>query len=255
MKTLRVDSSGSVMRVTLDRPDVRNAFNETLIAELAETFRKPPAGTRVAVLTGAGTVFCAGADIDWMRRSREYTAEENARDASAMADMLRAVDEFPAPVIARVNGHALGGGAGLLAACDIVIAVDGATFGFTEVRLGLVPSVISAFVLPRIGLRAARRTYLTGERFDASLAKSIGLVDEVVAADALDARVDAIAAEILKCAPTAVAEAKKLIRELSGMTREQSIDHTVKTIARIRVSPEAQEGLSAFLEKRPPRWP
>ncbi len=255
METVRVDQRGPVTWVILDRPEVRNAFNEVLIADLTGAFRSVPAEARAVVLTGEGNVFCAGADAAWMKKSRGYTEEENARDAAGMAAMLRAIDECPRPVLARVNGHALGGGSGLAAACDIAVASEGALFGFTEVRLGLIPSVISNFVLPRIGPRAARRYFLTGERFGAAEARAIGLVHEVVPPDALDARVSAIVGEILQCGPQAVAAAKKLIREVLPLSREQAIDHTVRTVARLRVSPEAQEGLSAFLEKRRPNWP
>lgn len=254
MESVRVDTQGPVARVSLNRPDVRNAFNEVLIAELTQAFASLPAATRVVVLSGEGPAFCAGADVAWMKKSKSYTEAENARDAGAMAAMLRTVDECPRPVIARVHGPALGGGSGLVAACDIVLASDAAQFGFTEVRLGLVPAVVSTFVLPRIGPRAARRYFLTGERFGAAEALALGLVHEVVPADRLDARVDFFVGELLRCGPAAVAAAKKLIREASALPREKAIEHTVRTIASIRVSAEAQEGLGAFLEKRKPKW-
>jgi methylglutaconyl-CoA hydratase len=206
------------------------------------------------VLTGAGPIFCAGADVQWMRKSKDYTEAQNAADARAMAHMYRALDECPRPVVAKVRGAALGGGSGLVACCDVVVAADGTTFGFTEVRLGIVPANISTFVLPKIGARAARRYFLTGERFDAAEAARIGLVHEVAPPDALDARVDAIVAALLECGPAAVATAKEIVREVSRLPREQAIDYTVRTIARARVSPEGQEGLAAFLEKRKPRW-
>lgn len=254
METVRVESKDAVTRITLNRPDVRNAFNEVLIDELTRAFAAVPGDARAVVLTGAGPVFCAGGDVGWMKRSKDFTREENARDAATMAGMLRAVDECPVPVVARVNGHALGGGSGLISACDIVVAVEGAMFGFTEVRLGLVPSVISSFVLPKIGMRAARRTFLTGERFGAPEAREMGLVHEVVPGDRLDARVSAILDELRKCGPKAVREAKKLLRDLGRMGREEGIEHTIETISRVRVSAEAQEGLGAFLEKRKPDW-
>ena len=171
-----------------------------------------------------------------------------------MAAMLRAVDECPVPVIACVAGAALGGGSGLVAACDVAVAAEGAQFGFTEVRLGLVPAVISTFVLPKIGMRAARRYFLTGERFGAPEALAMGLVHEVAAPEALEARVEAIALQILQSGPSAVARAKRLLREVAGLPRGEAIEHTIRTIAEIRVSPEAQEGLGAFLEKRKPGW-
>ncbi|MGH6692278.1 MAG: enoyl-CoA hydratase-related protein [Gammaproteobacteria bacterium] len=254
MGTVRLETREGVTTVTLDRPDARNAFDERVIADLTAAFSSIPAESRAVVVAGAGPTFCAGADAAWMKRSKEYTEEQNARDAYAMAAMLRAIDECPRPVIARVQGAALGGGSGLVAACDVAIAAEGAQFGFTEVRLGLVPAVISTFVLPRIGTRAARRYFLTGERFGAEEARAIGLVHEVVKPDALDARVEALTREFFQCAPQAVAAAKRLIREASALSREEAIDYTVRTIARIRVSPEAQEGLGAFLEKRKPSW-
>jgi methylglutaconyl-CoA hydratase len=254
MPTLRAESQGPIATVALNRPDVRNAFNEEVIAELRQAFTRFDAGVRVVVLTGAGPIFCAGADVAWMKKSKDATEEENARDARAMAEMFRAIDECPLPVIGRVRGAALGGGSGLVACCDIVLASEGTQFGFTEVRLGIVPANISTFVLPKIGAPAARRYFLTGERFGAAEALRIGLVHEVVPDAALDARVDAVAGELLKCGPAAVGIAKELIREGLSRPRDAAIDYTVRTIARVRVSPEGQEGLAAFLEKRPPRW-
>jgi len=254
METLRLEPRGPVTHVVLSRPAVRNAFNETLIDELTRTFQGLPPGTRVAVLSGEGPVFSAGADVGWMKRSKEYTESQNAQDAAAMAGMLRAIDECPVPVLASVAGAALGGGSGLVAACDIALAAEGTQFGFTEVRLGLIPAVISSFVLPKIGMRAARRWFLTGERFGAREALEMGLVHEVTPPGALEARVSAIAGEILQSGPSAVASAKRLLREISGMARTEALEHTIRTIARIRVSPEAQEGLGAFLEKRKPDW-
>lgn len=254
METVRIDSQGPVTTIRLHRPEARNAFNETLIAELTRAFESVPAAARAVILTGEGAAFCAGADVAWMKKSREYTEEENARDAAAMAAMLRTIDECPKPVIARVNGHALGGGSGLVAACDIAIAAEGALFGFTEVRLGIMPAVISTFVLPKIGLRAARRYFLTGERFGAKEAAAMGLVHDVVAPDALDSKIQAMTGDLLQCGPRAVEAAKKLLREVAGISRDQAVEHTVRAIARLRVTPEAQEGLGAFLEKRKPGW-
>jgi methylglutaconyl-CoA hydratase len=254
MKTLRLETKGPVLTVTIDRPDVRNAFNEQVIEELHRTFEAIPPQARAVVLTGGGDVFCAGADVQWMKRSLAWSEEENARDAAAMAAMLRSIDECPRPVIGRINGHALGGGSGLIACCDIVVAAETAQFGFTEVRLGIVPANISTFVLPKIGARAARRYFLTGERFGAAEAKGIGLVHEVVPPDRLDAAVDGLVQEILRCGPNAVATAKEIIREGPTRSRDDAIEYTVRTIARVRVSPEGQEGLAAFLEKRKPSW-
>ena len=254
MKTIEVATRDGVLTVTLNRPDVRNAFNEVMIEELSHLFAGLPQDARIIVLTGAGPTFCAGADVQWMKKSKDYTEEQNAADARAMAHMYRTIDECPRPLVARVQGAALGGGSGLVACCDVVVAAEGTTFGFTEVRLGIVPANISTFVLPKIGARAARRYFLTGERFDAVEARRIGLVHEVVPAADLDARVGAIVAELQKCGPAAVATAKEIVREVSRLPRDQAIDYTVRTIARARVSPEGQEGLQAFLEKRKPRW-
>ncbi len=255
MDTIRVETKEGVTRVRLNRPEVRNALNDVLISELQRAFTSLEASTRVIVLSGEGKAFCAGADAEWMKRSKAFSAEENRRDAAAVAAMLQAVDECPCPVIARIHGAAMGGGAGLAAACDITLAEPGTQFGFPEVRLGLVPAVISTFVLPRIGARAARRYFLTGERFGASEALALGLVHEVVAPDAVEQRIAALCGELLKGGPKALGLAKRLLRDVAGLPRTQAIRETIRVIADVRVTPEAQEGLSAFLEKRKPRWP
>lgn len=254
MKTLAIETAGPVTTIALARPDVRNAFDETMIEELHRAFTTLDAATRAVVLTGQGPIFCAGADVQWMKRSRDYTEAENLRDARAMAAMFRAIDECPKPVVGKARGLALGGGSGLLACCDIVVAAEGMQCGFTEVRLGIVPANISSFVLPKIGARAARRYFLTGERFDAAEAKRIGLAHEVAPEADLDGAVERIVAELLKCGPNAVATAKEIIRTVAGRPRDEAIEYTAATIARARVSPEGQEGLGAFLEKRKPNW-
>ena len=265
MKTyscLELSITPPVARITLTRPEVRNAFDDRLIAELwdaIEEVRKshedaPDGGPRALVLTGAGETFCAGADMNWMKRSIQFSRKENEADARRFAEMLRALDELPIPTLARVNGACLGGGMGLLACCDIVVAVDSADFGFTEVRLGIAPAVISTFVLPKIGPAAARRYFLTGEVFKAPVARGIGLVHEVVPADGLDAAVTRLVDALRGNGPNAVAAAKRLIREGMALGRDASIEHTVRAIAGLRASPEGQEGLGAFLEKRPPSW-
>ena len=254
MKTIRLTSHGPVTTVSLNRPEARNAFDEIAIAELTDVFSTFDDAVRTVILTGEGPVFCAGADINWMKKSVRYGVEENERDALALARMLRAIDECPPPVIARVNGHCLGGGMGLIGACDIVVAVDAALFGYTEVRLGIVPAIISPFTLPKIGARFARRYYLTGERFSAEIAERIGLVHEVVSADGLDVTVNGIVKEILKGGPIAVRTGKTLIRNLLALDREGAERHSVQAIAQLRASPEGQEGLAAFLEKRKPHW-
>ena len=255
MECIRVDIHGGIARVTLDRPDVRNAFNETLVRELITTFQAMGPEVRAVVLSGEGKAFCAGADLKWMQEAASLSGEGNARDASALVDLFRVVDESPRVVIARINGPAIGGGLGLVACCDIAVTLDQVRFGFSEVRLGVVPAVISPFVLRKISVSAARRYFLTGEMFDAQTAKALGLVHEVVPAAALDQTVDALAKAVLGCGPDAVREAKQLIRSVAPPPPREVIDATVELIARLRVSEEAAEGFAAFLQKRPPRWP
>lgn len=255
METVRIETRGAIATIRLNRPDVRNALNEVLISELGRAFTGLDPAARAVVLTGEGATFCSGADAEWMKKSKSFSREENERDAATLAGLLKAVEECPIPVIARVNGAALGGGIGLVAACDVAVAEDGAQFGFPEVRLGLVPAVISTFVLSAIGPRAARRYFLTGERFGASQALNMGLIHETAAGADLDATVDRLAQEVLKGGPRAVRTAKRLIRDVSGLPRDRAIEETIRMISEVRVSPEAQEGLSAFLEKRKPDWP
>jgi methylglutaconyl-CoA hydratase len=256
---LRVERDGGVARVILNRPEVRNAFNAELIAILAWTFEafaeEPPDALRAVVLSGAGEVFCAGADVEWQRASIGLSMEENEADAGRLQEMLLAIDDCPVPVIAAVQGAALGGGMALCCVADMTVATADATFGFTEVKLGLMPAVISPFVLPRIGEGAARASFLSGERLDAERALRIGLVSEVVAdGPALEARVAALVAEVLGGGPEAVRNAKAVIADQRGLSRSESLRLTVARAARQRVSAEGQEGLSAFLEKRRPSW-
>jgi methylglutaconyl-CoA hydratase len=259
---VRVERTGpndAVVRVTLDRPDVHNAFNATLIADLQRIFvglaREAPTELRAVILGGAGRSFCAGADVDWMRAAMQLDVEANEHDAMAMADMLEAIDTCPVPVIARVHGPALGGGAGLCAVADLVVAEAGAKFGFTETRLGILPAVIAPFVIARIGETHARALFPGGRRFDAVRAQRIGLVHEVVEGiDALDAAVDQALADVLASGPTAVRAAKAIVREVRGLGHGSAKWHTARVIARQRVSEEAQEGFRAFTEKRRPAW-
>jgi methylglutaconyl-CoA hydratase len=242
---LRVERDGPVLRVTLARSDRRNAFDADLIRELAEAF-VDVGRARAVVLAGEGASFSAGADVAWMRSSVDLSIEENVADANALRRMLEAIDACPAPVVARVQGHALGGGAGLVAAADIAIAGHDAVFAFSEVKLGIIPAVISPFALAKIGSGAARRYFLTGERFDADTALRIGLVQEV--ADDLEAAVDRVVAELLSAGPQAVRWAKRLVRE------RPDGPETARWIAERRASDEGQEGLRAFLDKRKPNW-
>ena len=244
MSALNVVRDGHVLRVTLARPERRNAFDAALIAELAETFSKV-ADARVVLLTGEGPSFCAGADVEWQRAAIDLSYEENVEDAMRLYTMLESIDTCPAPVVCCVHGFALGGGSGLVACADIAIAWPDAVFGFTEVRLGIIPAVISPFVLPRIGA-AARRYFLTGERFAAEEALRIGLVSEV--AEDAGERAEAVVRDLLAGGPVAVREAKKLVRE-----RPTGID-TAHVAAARRTSDEGQDGLRAFLERRPAGW-
>lgn len=259
---LRVDRSGpnsSIARVWLTRPEKRNAFDASLIAELRTTFaafdREAPTALRVVVLGGEGETFSAGADINWMRAAMSLDVEGNEQDAMAMAEMFETIDTCPVPVIARVQGAALGGGMGLCAVSDVVIAESGARFGFTETRLGILPAVISPFVIAKIGESQARALFPGGRRFDALRAQRIGLVHEVVEGESgLDMAVDAVIADILASGPTAVRAAKSVVREVRGLSHGSSKWHTARVIARQRVTDEAREGFAAFTEKRRAAW-
>jgi methylglutaconyl-CoA hydratase len=255
----RTGPNGAIARVTLTRPSVRNAFDASLIADLRATFgaleKNSPTELRAVVLAGEGETFSAGADINWMRAAMGLDVEGNEQDAMAMADMFETIDLCAVPVIARVQGAALGGGMGLCAVSDLVIAESGARFGFTETRLGILPAVISPFVIAKIGESHARALFPGGRRFDALRAQRIGLVHEVVEGEpALDAAVDAAIADILASGPTAVRAAKAIVREVRGLGHGSSKWHTARVIARQRTSPEAQEGFAAFTDRRRPGW-
>jgi methylglutaconyl-CoA hydratase len=248
---------GAVEHLTLNRPDVRNAFNAEMIGEIsswAEGTASRAAELRAVVIGGAGKTFCAGGDAAWMAQTITYTEAENLRDAAALSNMFRAVDALPLPVIGRVHGAAMGGGAGLAAVCDIVIAENEAKFAFSEVKLGLIPAVISSFVLHKIGQSAARELFLTGARFTATRAYEIGLIHAVVTAADLDATVERYLAELATGGPEAIAAAKRLIDSAAGLGAEEAAALTASAIAARRTSAEGQEGLKAFLGKRPPRW-
>jgi methylglutaconyl-CoA hydratase len=255
MALIEVRSDGPVVRVTLNRPEVRNAFNEHVIAELTEWAQSVPgSGARVAVLAGEGKAFCAGADLTWMSKMVAYSGEENERDAMAMSAMFQALDTLPIPLVGRVHGAALGGGTGLAAVCDIVVATDDAVFGFTEAKLGILPAVISPFAIRKIGIAAARELFLTAARFSASRAQQLGLVHAVTSSAELDPAIDAYVRELLTSAPEAIAGAKKMISAVSGRPPAEVAELTAQTIAKHRVSEEGQGGMRAFLEKRPAPW-
>jgi methylglutaconyl-CoA hydratase len=250
---------GPVEHVTLNRPEVRNAFNADMIGEIADWAARIAASSgelRAVVISGAGKAFCAGGDAAWMAQTVAYSDEENVRDARALAGMFRAINSLPVPVIGRVHGAAMGGGAGLAAVCDIVVAAEDATFGFTEVKLGLIPAVVSFFVLQKIGQSAARELFLTGARFPAARAYEIGLVHAVVPAADLDATVARYLGELATGGPEAIAAAKSLIAAVAdiGHDEDEAAAFTADAIATRRRSAEGQEGLRAFLDKRPPRW-
>jgi enoyl-CoA hydratase/carnithine racemase len=242
MSALRIERDGPVLRVTIDKPDRRNAFDAELIHELTEAFADV-GDARAVVLTGEGESFCAGADIEWQRSSIDLTYEENVEDALRLYRMLAAVDGCPAPVVAWIQGYCLGGGCGLAACVDIAVAADDAVFGFSEVKLGIIPAVISPFVLAKIGSGAARRYFLTGERFGPEVALRIGLVGEI------GPNADGVVEELLTSGPSAVREAKRLVRPEPGDGRALA-----ELAARMRTSDEGQDGLRAFLERRKPRW-
>ncbi len=255
-KHLRVGHGDAVATVTLARPDARNALNDELIGELARCMKElaEDDGVRVVVLTGEGDFFCAGADIGYMRDTAEFSYEENLEDAQNIAAMFGAVDECPKPVVARVRGAAIGGGAGLVAAADVAVAEEGTIFAFTEVRLGVSPATIAPFVLRKIGQSRTRALFLTGERFDAARAQAVGLVHEVAAEGDLDAVVQEKVAGLLAGGPEALAATKALLRELRGADSEKATEITARRIAELRTGEEGQEGLTAFLEKREPGW-
>ena len=256
LERLQLELDGPVARVWLNRPDVRNAFDGLMVTELRKVLfdLSTVDGVRVIVLGGRGPSFCAGADLAWMKATASFTREENLREAQALADLFFTVYESRKPVVARVHGAALGGGAGLVAACDIPVAALSTQFGFTEVRLGIIPAVVSPYVVAKIGESSARELFLTGERFEAVRALEIGLVRAAVPEEDLDSAVEGRVHELLKAGPHAVAEAKALIREVAFRRVEDVQRYTVERIADIRVGAEAQEGMRAFLEKRRPDW-
>lgn len=254
---LQTDIKDGIATIRMNRPDVHNAFDDVLIAALTAELRRldelPEA--RVIVLAANGKSFSAGADLNWMQRMANYSREENLRDAMALAELMRTLDGIKKPTIARVQGAAFGGGVGLVACCDIAIASTEAGFSLSEVRLGLIPSVISPYVIAAIGEREARRYFLTAERFDALEARRIGLVHDVVDAGALDEAVANMAAHLIKGGPQALAAAKKLIADVSRRPMDDDLStETARRIAAIRVGSEGREGLAAFFEKRPPAW-
>jgi methylglutaconyl-CoA hydratase len=255
--TLELSVEGAVARIWLNRPELRNAFDDVVIRELGEAFAAAVAAPTVrAIVLGAnGPAFCAGANLNWMRRAADFTHEENLADAGNLAAMLRAIHDSPKPVIARVQGDVYAGGMGLVAACDIAVSVDSAWYCLSEVKIGLIPATISPYVLRAMGTRAAQRYFLTAERFTAAEAHRIGFVHEVVAADALDAKVAEIVKALTSASPAAVRACKTLIADVAGQEIDDAlVAKTVQGIADIRASEEGREGVRSFLEKRKPSW-
>lgn len=254
---LEVTVAGHVATVTLNRPDVRNAFNETTIAELTDAFRQFDTrdDVRAIVLAANGPAFCAGADLNWMKKMAAFSDEENRVDARRLADMLSAVYRVSKPVVARVSGDAYAGGVGLVAASDIVVAVDTARFCLSEARLGLIAATIAPYVIRALGERASRRYFTTAEPFDCATALRLGLVHEAVAAEALDGAIARITSALCANGPQAVCESKRLVQDVAGRVLDVAlIDDTARRIARIRASDEGREGVASFLEKRAPSW-
>jgi methylglutaconyl-CoA hydratase len=254
---LRVTTTDGVARVVLDRPEIRNAFDDALIAALTSALRELDAddAVRAVVLAGSGPAFCAGADLNWMKRMAGYGYEQNLADARALAEMLRTLDRMRKPTIARVHGPAFAGGVGLVAACDIAIGVPEAKFCLSEAKLGLSPATISPYVVRAMGERAARRYFLSAEVFDGVEAARIGLLTAVSASEKLDAEIDGMLGHLLQGGPQAMAKIKDLIRRVSsGEVDDSMIEETAARIAEIRVSPEGREGIASFLEKRKPAW-
>jgi methylglutaconyl-CoA hydratase len=256
-ETLKVEIAGPIATVTLNRPEVRNAFNETMIAELSAAFTALDThdDVRAVVLAANGKAFCAGADLNWMKKMAGYSDDENRADAMRLAGMLSAVYRCSKPVIARVNGDAYAGGMGLLAACDIVVAVDSAHFCLSEARLGLIPATIAPYVIRALGEQASRRYFVTAEAFDCASALRLGLVSEAVSAEQLDATVAQLAQTLCANGPQAVRACKRLVQDIAGRELSDAlIEDTAARIAKTRAGAEGREGVASFLEKRQPGW-
>ena len=258
MEHLKTHTLQGVHTITLARPEVRNAFNETLIAEIRQAFEAASAdpAVRCIVLAAEGKAYCAGADLNWMRRMADYSREQNLQDAGELARMLAAIDQCAKPTIARIQGDVYAGGMGLVAACDMAVSLDTAGFCLSEVKLGLIPATISPYVIRAMGARASHRYFLTAERFDAAEAHRLGLVNEVVASEALlDERVAALCQALVQASPNAVRSCKRLLHDVAGQTIDAAlIERTVVGIAEIRASAEGKEGVQSFLQKRKPSW-
>jgi len=255
-ETIKVEKANRTSCITLNRPEVHNAFNYQMLLDLLDAFARlgKDDDVRVVVLTGEGKSFCAGADLQWMKEIINYSYQENLAESNKVADLMEAIYSCPKPTIARVNGSAIGGGTGLVAACDIAVAADGAVLSLSEVKLGLVPACISPYVIRRVGESKAREFFLTGERLTAEGALSAGLVNKVVPLKELDSAVEEIVSALLTSGPQAITMCKELLQRVPGKPISEVKGFTAEAIARMRVSDEGQEGMSAFFEKRKPRW-
>ena len=257
METILYEVKDSVAAVTLNRPEIHNAFNDIMLAELIQIFteiKSQKKNIRVVVLTGKGKSFCAGADLNWMRKMIDYTYEENLEDSNQVSECMYRLYSLPMPTIARVNGAAIGGGMGLVAASDIVVAQEGAVFSLSEVKLGLVPACISPYVIRRAGEARCREFFLSGERITATRAHSAGLVNEVVSLEEMDEAVQRWIHQFMKNGPEAMAVCKEFLEKVPGMPLKDAMTYTADGIAKLRISEEGQEGMNAFLEKRRPKW-
>lgn len=255
-QTIEVSQAENIARIFLNRPDVHNAFNATMIAELTDAFEtvKDADSVRVVMLSGKGKSFCAGADLNWLKEIIHFSFEQNLEESFQLAELLYRIYSLPKPVIAVINGAAIGGGNGLLAASDIAVASEEAVFGLSEVKIGLVPAAISPYIIRKIGESRAREYFLTGKRISARKALEIGLVNEVAASTELEKKAEEIMGLLLTSGPEALASCKELLFKMPSMTLEDAKSYTAKMIASLRISKEGQEGMAAFLEKRPPKW-
>ena len=254
--TIEVSKQNDVATIYLNRPEVHNAMNESLMTELTDCFKELSDDNivRIIVLTGKGKSFCAGADLNWMKSMVNYSKEDNIKDSRLLLDLFETIYSCPKPVIGRINGHAFGGGLGLIAVCDIAISVPGLKFAFSEANLGIISSVISTYVAPRVSLSNMRRLFVTAERFDTAVARGIGLIDFVVSPEEFDSKVEYYIEQLRFSGPIAMAEVKNLIKNLREMHIDKYKEFTVEKISELRISEEGQEGINAFLEKRKPKW-
>ena len=255
-ETIEIHKEKDIVTIYLNRPEVHNAMNEQLMKELTICFKDISSDNsiRVIILSGKGKSFCAGADLNWMKSIAKYSMEENIEDSRLLLNLYETIYNCPKPVIGRVNGHAFGGGLGLFAVCDIVIAVPDCKFAFSEVKLGIIPSVISTYIVRKTGLANMRRLFITGERFDSNYAKEVGLIDFVAPEEEIDKKVQKYVDLLYSSGPKAIEEIKELVNTCEKMDRDDFKEHTVKKISELRISKEGQEGINAFLEKRKSKW-